>query len=35
VVSRFYELREEFIILFTSQESELADLLTDAIKLLS
>jgi hypothetical protein len=29
VLSRFYGLREEFIILFTSEESELADLLSD------
>jgi hypothetical protein len=29
VLSRFYELREELIILFTSEEFELADLLSD------
>jgi hypothetical protein len=29
VLSRFYELREELIIFFTSEEFELADLLSD------
>jgi hypothetical protein len=29
VRSRFWELREEFIIIFTSEESELAHLLSD------